>query len=239
MAATEVIEYDAGDLRGVGLLALPAGTDQRPGVLVCHEGPGLGDHVKRVTSRLADELGYVAFALDYIGNGKVLAGMDEVMGRLGPLMADPLQIRALGQAGLDVLTAQQRVDAGRLAAIGYCFGGTMCLELARGGADLEAVVGFHSGLATARPEDAKNITGKVLVCIGAEDPLVPPEQRAAFEAEMRDGGVDWRMNLYGGAAHSFTNPDAGVLGVPGVEYHEPTDRRSWAALLELFAETFA
>jgi len=100
-----------------------------------------------------------------------------------------------------------------------------------------AVVGFHSGLATARPEDAKNITAKVLVCIGAEDPLVPPEQRAAFEEEMRAGGVDWTMNLYGGAAHSFTNPNASALGIPGVEFHEPTDLRSWQAMRDLFSIT--
>jgi dienelactone hydrolase len=161
------------------------------------------------------------------------------MARLGPLMQDPLKIRALGQAGLDVLTAQPQVDTAKLAAIGYCFGGTMSLELARGGAPLRAVVGFHSGLATARPDDASNITGKVLVCIGTEDPLVPPEQRSGFEEEMRKGGVDWRMNLYGGAAHSFTNPAAGEMGVPGIEYHQPTDVRSWAAMLDLFDETLA
>lgn len=112
----------------------------------------------------------------------------------------------------------------------------MSLELARAGADLKAVVGFHSGLATARPEDAANIRGTVLVCIGAEDPLIPPEQRQAFEDEMRAGGVDWRMNLYGGAAHSFTNPVAGQLGVPGIEYHQPTDRGAWAATTALFTE---
>jgi len=237
--ATEVIEYDVGDLHAVGLLALPDGDDKRPGVLVCHEGPGLGRHVKDVTRRIADELGFVAFALDYIGNGEVLAAMDDVMGRLGPLMADPLQIRALGQAGLDVLTAQERVDTSRLAAIGYCFGGTMSLELARGGSDLQAVVGFHSGLSTTRPEDAANITAKVLVCIGAEDPMVPTAQRSTFETEMRDGGVDWTMNLYGGAAHSFTNPEAGAMGVPGIEYHGATDRRSWTAMVDMFAETLS
>jgi dienelactone hydrolase len=235
--ATEVIEYQAAGLHGVGLLALPDGSDQRPGVLVCHEGPGLGHHVKNVTRRIADELGFVAFAVDYIGNGEVLAGMEDVMARLGPLMGDPLQTRALGQAGLDVLTAHERVDTTRLAAIGYCFGGTMALELARGGADLQAVVGFHSGLSTTRPEDASNITAKVLVCIGNDDPLVPADQRAGFEKEMSGGGVDWRMNLYGGAAHSFTNPDASAMGVPGIAYDEPTDRRSWAAMIDLFAET--
>ena len=129
------------------------------------------------------------------------------------------------------------MDTTRLGAIGYCFGGTMCLELARGGADLKAVVGFHSGLGTARPEDASQIKGKVLALIGVEDPIVPPEQRAAFEKEMQEGGVDWQMILYGGAAHSFTNPNAGDMKTPGIEYHEPTDRRSWQAMLDLFAET--
>jgi dienelactone hydrolase len=234
---TEDIVYDAAGMRAVGYLALPDGTDRRPGVLVCHEGPGIDDNAKARARRIADELGYVAFALDYIGNGERLTDLQQTMARLGPLMQDPLQIRALGQAGLDVLTAQERVDTSRLAAIGFCFGGTMSLELARGGADLKAVVGFHSGLGTARPEDAKQITGKVLALIGAEDPLVPPDQRVAFEEEMRAGGVDWQLLLYGGAAHSFTNPAADALGVPGIAYHEPTDRRSWAVMLQLFEET--
>ncbi len=123
-----------------------------------------------------------------------------------------------------------------MAAIGYCFGGTMALELARGGEDLKAVVGFHSGLQTSRPDDAKHIKGRVLVCIGSEDPLIPPDQRAAFEQEMRDAGVDWRMNLYGGAAHSFTNPRASEAGMAGIEFHAPTDVRSWTAMRDLFDE---
>ena len=236
---TSVVEYEVDGMRAVGLLAVPEGSDKRPGVLVSHEGPGLGKNVKDVTMRIAEELGYVAFALDYIGNGEILAGLPEVMARLGPLMGDPLKTRALGQAGLDILTAHERVDASRLAAIGYCFGGTMSLELARGGSDLKAVVGFHSGLATTRPQDASNITAKVLVCIGTEDPLISPQQRTDFEVEMREAGVDWRMNLYGGAAHSFTNPEADSMGVPGIAYDEKTNVRSWAAMLDLFGETLA
>ncbi len=187
---TSVVDYEVAGMKAVGLLAVPDGSDKRPGVLVSHEGPGLGKNIKDVTMRIAEELGYVAFALDYIGNGEILAGLPEVMARLGPLMGDPFQTRALGQAGLDVLTAHDRVDTSRLAAIGYCFGGTMSLELARGGADLKAVVGFHSGLATTRPEDASNITAKILVCIGTDDPLIPAQQRTDFEAEMRAAGVD-------------------------------------------------
>ncbi|MEZ5261864.1 MAG: dienelactone hydrolase family protein [Acidimicrobiia bacterium] len=239
MVETREIEYQADGMRAVGYLAIPDGTDKRPGVLVSHEGPGIDDHAKGRARRIAEELGYVAFALDYIGDGKRLADLQQTMAALGPLMADPLKTRRIGMAGLEILTGQERVDTGRLAAIGYCFGGTMSLELARGGAPLKAVVGFHSGLATARPEDATNISGKVLVCIGTEDPLIPPAQRTDFENEMRAGGVDWRMNLYGGAAHSFTNPAAGAMGVPGIEYHEPTDVRSWDAMVDLFNETLA
>lgn len=238
MMETTTVEYQGDGMRLVGELNVPDGAGKLPGILVAHEGPGIDDNAKARARRLAEQ-GYVTFALDYIGDGKRLAGMPEVMARLGPLMADPLRTRAIGQAALDVLTSEARTDTTRLAAIGHCFGGTMALELARGGAPLKAVVGFHSGLATARPQDAKNITGKVLVCLGAQDPMISSKQRVAFEEEMQAGGVDWRMNLYGGAAHSFTNPDAGAMGVPGIEYHELTDRRSWEAMLDLFRETLA
>lgn len=233
---TERIEYDAGGMSAVGHLALPEGDGQRPGVLVCREGPGIDDNAKARTERLASELGYVAFALDYIGGGERLPDLQATMERLGSLRSDPDAISRLGQAGLDVLTSQQRCDRSRLGAIGFCFGGTMALELARSGADLAVVVGFHSGLSTARPADAGSIKGKVLVCIGAEDPLIPVEQRRAFEDEMRAAGADWGMNLYGGAVHSFTNPAAGQLGNPGIAYDERADRRSWTAMRQLFEE---
>jgi dienelactone hydrolase len=137
-----------------------------------------------------------------------------------------------------VLKAEPRTDPARLAAIGFCFGGTLSLELARGGADLKAVVGFHSGLSTVHPEDARNITGKVLALIGADDPMVHADERRAFEEEMRAGGVDWEMNVYGGAVHSFTNTLASPDTFPGIAYHEPTDRRSWQAMVDLFNEVF-
>jgi dienelactone hydrolase len=232
---TAEIEYEVDGVALIGHLAVGDGDGPRPGILVAHEGPGLDVHAREVADRLAG-LGYAAFALDYIGGGKPLP-MDQVMGRLGPLMGDPDATRALARAGLDVLTAQPEVDASRIAAMGFCFGGTLVLELARSGADVRATIGFHSGLATARPEDASNIRGVVLVCIGTEDPIIPPDQRAAFEAEMRAGGVDWRMELYGGAAHSFTNPAASERAMPGIAYHEPSDRRSWASLLACLEET--
>jgi dienelactone hydrolase len=231
----EDIEYRVGGRRMVGHLAVDdERSASRPGVLICHEGPGLDEHAKGRAERLAG-LGYAAFALDYHGEGKPLE-RDEIMGRLGPLMGDSERIRELASAGLSVLMSQTDVDPARVAAIGYCFGGTMALELARSGADLAVAVGFHSGLATERPAGAGEIKAGILVCIGAEDPMVPAEQRAVFEQEMRGADVDWRMNVYGGAVHSFTNPNAELSGIPGVAYHQPTDERSWRAMLDFFDE---
>jgi dienelactone hydrolase len=232
------IEYVIGDQRYVGQLATPDGDGSRPGVLVAHEGPGIDDNARNRARRITDELGYVTFALDYIGDGTPLPSLEATMERLGPLRADPLATRALGQAGLDILTACPRTETSKLAAIGHCFGGTLALELARGGAPLAAVVGFHSGLATARPEDAANITGKILVCIGADDAMIPPEQRTDFEAEMRAAGVDWQMHLYGGVVHSFTNPNADGSVRPVIKYDAGADRRSWASMVALFTEVF-
>ena len=237
MVTIRDVEYDAFGNLMVGRLALPDGEGVRPAVLIAHEGPGLDDYQKDRAGRFA-ELGYVAFALDYHGGGKLLADRDEMMARLGELGGDPNRIRALGDAGLEVLLREPRADASKVAAVGYCFGGTVVLELARGGADIKVVVGFHPGLGTQRPEDARNITGKVLVCVGSEDPFIPVEQRLAFEAEMRSAGVDWRMNLYGGVEHSFTHPRAGLAAFPGVKYDQLTDERSWRAMLDLFDEVF-
>jgi dienelactone hydrolase len=129
-------------------------------------------------------------------------------------------------------------DRARLAAVGYCFGGALVLELARSGADVKAVLGFHPRLATRRANDARKITAKVLVCVGTEDPLISVAERLAFEEEMRSGGVDWRMNLYGGAEHSFTRPGADRDGQAGIGYHQLSDERSWRAMLDLFDEVF-
>jgi dienelactone hydrolase len=230
----EDIEYTYEGLGLVGQIAVDdSRADKRPAVLVCHEGNGLSDHSKNVARELA-ELGYVAFALDYFGGGKLLPP-DEAPARFAELAGDPQRVRGIATAGLDVLLASPYADASRVAAIGFCFGGTMSLELARGGTDLKAVVGFHSGLGTSRPADAANIKGSVLVCIGADDPIVPPEQRLAFEEEMRAAKVDWRLNLYGGAVHSFTNPTADGSN-PAIAYEPKAHARSWRAMLDLFDE---
>jgi dienelactone hydrolase len=236
---TTDIEYHADGARLVGMLAVDeAKPGKRPGIIVAHEGGGLTDHARNSARRLA-EAGYIAFALDYYGDGKPLTDISQAMPRIQAWTADPTGIRARAHAALEVLTSQPETDTGRLAGIGYCFGGTTVLEMARAGEPLKAVVGFHSGLATGRPAQAGVVTAKVLVQIGADDPIIPPEQRLAFEKEMTAAKVDWRLLLYGGAGHSFTNPGSSALNRPGFAYDESADKRSWLAMLDLFDEVFA
>jgi dienelactone hydrolase len=240
---TRWIEYEADGVRMAGLYVKPqvgpADGARRPGILVSPPGPGLGDHSKRVAQRLA-EAGYAAFALDYHGGGALISDAAEMMSRIRGFIENPLSIRARVSKALEVLAVQPEVDAARLAAIGYCFGGTAVLELARSGAPLAATVGFHSGLKTVRPEDAGNIKGKILVCLGADDPLISAADRTAFEEEMRRGGVDWQIHLYGGAQHSFTDPGADerarVMGLKGLKYDACADRRSWRSMLDAFGD---
>ena len=237
---TEVLKYDADGLQYESHLYFDeTKTGKRPAVLVFPEGFGLSEHTKSKAKRLA-ELGYVTLASDLFGNGKQVEDLQEVMAFLGPLMEQPLKIRARAEAGLKALTARPEVDASKVAAIGYCFGGTTALELARGGNPVVGVAGFHSGLGTARPEDAKNIKGKVLVCIGADDPMIGPEPRQKFVDEMTAGKVDWQMDLYGGVVHSFTNPEAAKRGMPdAIRYDEKADKRSWESLVDFLKEVFA
>jgi dienelactone hydrolase len=232
----QTLEYQADELLMVSDLYLPDGAGKRAGVLVFPEAFGIGEHVRARAQRLARE-GYVALACDLHGNAARYDRIEEVMGLIGPLRGEVARIRARAAGGFDALRARPEVDPARIAAIGFCFGGTMSLELARSGADIRAVTGFHSGLATVAPDDAKHIKARVLVCIGADDPAISAEERAAFEQEMRAGGVGWQMHLYGGVVHSFTNEKAAALGQPGfARYDTGADARSWRAMRELFAE---
>jgi dienelactone hydrolase len=230
------IPYEADGRNMIGHLAFDdTRAGPRPAVLVSHEGPGLDQHAKDIAEKLA-ALGYAAFALDYNGEGHPLP-MDQVMERVGALSAHPERLGQVARAGLDVLLAEAPADPSRVAAIGYCFGGLVSLELARTGADLRAVVGFHPGYLPPRPAESRNIRASVLMCSGTEDPFATPEQRLAFEGEMREAGVaDWRLELYGGVEHSFTNPEAEEAGMPGVAYNALADRRSWQSMLQLFDE---
>lgn len=236
---TEVVEHQADGARLVGHLAYDETREgKRPGILIVHEATGLSPHEKGRAERLAG-LGFVALAMDLFGEGKRAANMEEAMRWVHELTGNPARLRARARSGLDALAAHARVDPARLGAIGYCLGGTTVLELARSGAPVGAVVSFHGGLQTAAPQDARNIKAKVLVCTGGEDNFIPPEQRQAFEREMREGGVDWQMSIYGKTKHSFTNPGADALGMEGLAYNPSADRRSWAEMLTLFEEAFA
>jgi dienelactone hydrolase len=236
----ETLTYHADGLEMRSRLFFEPGAGPRPGVLVFPEAFGLSEHAISRAERLAG-MGYAALACDLHGEARLIDDLQPAIDALTPLFSDPSRTRARAAGGLQALVARPEVDASRVAAIGFCFGGTMSLELARSGADVKAVVGFHSGLATAAPkEDAKAIKARVLVCIGADDPMIPADQRATFESEMRDAGVDWQMHLYGRTVHSFTNKEAAKRNMPdAIRYSAEADERSWESMKELFAETLS
>lgn len=233
----QILEYSANGQPLRSSLYLPQGDAPAPGILVFPDIMGLGDHAKDVAEKLA-KLGYAALAADYHGDGRILP-FSEAMSELEGFMGNPAVALARGHASLQALRDHPRVDATRAAAIGYCYGGTLALEMARSGAPLDAVVGFHSGLMTAQPDGAKNIRGRVLACIGADDPHVPQAQRLAFETEMGATKVDWQLHVYGGVVHTFTDWRADAMGAPEVlKYDANADKRSWAAMLALLQDAW-
>lgn len=234
MSGTTISYTDSEGAEFTGYLARPT-TPNGAGILIAHNAPGVGDHERDVADRLAG-LGYVALAADYHGGGATLGG-DALGARMTMFTSDPAPMRRILGAALDRLLSEPGVDAGRIAAVGYCFGGFGVLELARGGAPLAATVGFHALLPSTRDEDAANIEGKVLVCNATMDPYVPLDTRLAFERAMDAALVDWRMILYGATEHAFTLVDADKIDMPHISYHPTNAARSWQAMLDLFAET--
>ena len=235
---TATLDYKVNDTVCKGYLAYDAAiAAARPGVLVVHEWYGLNDFAKSRAEELA-RLGYVALAVDMYGDGKVGQTPQEAGALAGALKNNRPLMRERINAALATLKAQPQTDAKRIAAIGYCFGGTVALELARSGADIAGVVSFHGGLDTPNPADAKKIRCEVLVLHGADDPHAPAAQVQAFEDEMRAAHVDWQVILYGDAVHAFTNPKSGSDKSKGVAYNEKAARRSWEAMKQFFAEIF-
>lgn len=212
---------------------------KRPGVLVIHQWTGLTDYEKDRSRQLA-ELGYNVFAADIYGKG-IRPEPPEAGQQAGKYKGDRKLYRERLMAGLGQLSNDERTDAGRIAAIGYCFGGTGVLELARAGADIAGVVSFHGGLGAAEGMEAPEggVKASVLVCHGAVDPHVPDEEVAAFAGEMRKAGADWQLIAYGGAVHAFTQKMAGDDPSNGAAYDEAADRRSWKAMQVFFDEIFA
>lgn len=234
---TKNIQYKQGNTILEGYLAYDDAIKvKRPGVLVVHDWTGLQSFTKKRTEQLA-KLGYVAFAADIYGKGIRPQNQQESGTQATIYRQDRKLLRQRATAGLQVLQNYRLTDPKRIAAIGYCFGGGTVLELARSGANIQGVVSFHGNLDTPNPSDAKNIKSKVLVLHGADDPFVPEEQLKGFENEMRQANVDWQLISYGGAVHSFTNPEA-KNDPKGALYNPIAEQRSWQAMRQFFAEIF-
>jgi len=232
---TKDVVYKSGDKTLTGYLADGSNGRKVPGILVCHQGSGLRDHEKERARMLAD-LGYVAFALDVYG--EEVTGRESAMALLNGLVQNQKLWDERILAGLAQLKAQPNVDTSRLAAIGFCFGGMTVLEAVRASNELACVVAFHPGLTGLPESDPRKVTGKVMVCAGQLDPLIPDDARTRFLKLMRDAGADLQYINYSLAGHSFTDKSVAAFNMPNFEFHAPTDRRSWAAMRDLFDETF-
>lgn len=229
----EGIEYRDGDAELAGLVVWDGAEQAHPGVLVVHGGAGLDDHAKGRARQLA-ELGLLVFACDMYGKA-VTGDRQRVMSCIQELVADRDKIARRAQAGVEVLTSYPLLD-GKIAAVGYCFGGRAVLELARSGAELAGAISVHGSLETANPASPGAVKAKVLVCHGALDPHVPSAQLTGFIEEMNAAGADYQLIVYGGAMHGFTH-DVGPPG-PGVAHHPSSDKRSFQAIKALLAEIF-
>lgn len=235
---TKKITYKVGDLECQGYLAWDdAVQGPRPGVLVVHEWWGLNDYARGRAEQLA-KAGYVAFAADMYGEGKTTEHPKEAGEMASKVRANVQDWRKRAAAGLDVLTSQPQCDKTKLAAIGYCFGGSTALQLAYSGADLKAVATFHAALPTPKPEEAKQIKAAILVCHGADDKFIPDQAIKAFRDALDKAGVKYEFMSYPGAVHSFTVPMADQRNLDGMKYNKAADEDSWKRMLALFAEKF-
>jgi dienelactone hydrolase len=235
---TREVEYTQDGTTLQGYLAWDdAVTGKVPGVLVVHEWWGQNAYARHRAEMLA-QAGYVAFALDMFGKGKVTTHPADAQTFTAEATKDPAVEKARFDAALDVLKKDPHVDPEQIAAIGYCFGGGVALDMARAGEDLDAVVTFHGSLATEHPAQKGMVHARILVNAGEADPFVTPDQVTAFEAEMKAAGANFQVIRYPGAKHSFTNPDAASYGMDALAYDADADQKSWAAMLKLFGEVF-
>ena len=233
---TRTIEYTQGDAQLKGFLAFDDATaTRRPGVLIVHEWWGLNDHARNKAKALA-EAGYLAFAIDMYGEGKATEHPEQAREWAGYCRHHSDVATARFEAAYAWLNAHELLEPGRMAAIGYCFGGNVVFSKALEGVALDAVVSFHGSLPQDAVAQGTKVTARILVCNGGDDGLISDEQIATFQQNVRDAGADWQFISYGGARHSFTNPDADKHGMAAIGYNAKADKRSWAAMLSLFAE---
>jgi dienelactone hydrolase len=235
---TKKIEYTVGDQKCVGYLAWDdAASGKRPGILVFHEWWGLNDYARSRTEQLA-KLGYIAFAGDMYGDGKSTEHPNEAMQMATHIRQNMPEWQKRASAALDILKQQPQCDSTHLGAIGYCFGGSTALVLAYSGAPIEAVCTFHAALPSPTPEQASAIKASIVVCHGAIDSFIPEEAAQKFRKALDDAHVDYEMDYYAGAKHSFTVPTADRHGNPGMSYNKKADERSWSRMQRLFDEKF-
>ncbi len=237
---SEEVTYTVGDTVFNGYIATDDAIEgKRPGVIVVHEWWGNNDYTRKRADMLA-ELGYTAIALDMYGDGKVADHPDDAGKFAGEVRKNMAEAEARFRAAMDLLKQQSSVDGEQVAAIGYCFGGGVVLEMARRGVELDAVASFHGSLGTSEPAQAGAVLARVAVFNGADDPFVKPEQIQAFEVEMDYANVEYMFVNYPGAVHSFTNPDAnGEKFELPLKYNAAADNDSWAKMQEMFEEVFS
>lgn len=234
----QTIPYQHGEVKLEGVMAWDDSiTGKRPGILVVHEWWGLNDYAEKRAEQLA-ALGYVAFAVDMYGKGKVTDHGDQASQWANEVTTNLSVWQARALEGLRILEAHPQVDPQKLAAIGYCFGGATVMQLVYGGAPIKGVVSFHGSLPIPPASQTINSTAKVLIAHGDADPFLTAEHIRNFQSSLEHSGVDWHMVVYGGAQHSFTNPSANQYGMKGVQYQEQADRRSWRHMQVFFEEIF-
>jgi dienelactone hydrolase len=234
--STRSLTYQADGATLEAVIALPEGAGKRPAVLVAHQWGGRDAFSEGHARRLA-EAGYVGVALDMYGKGVHGNSVEENSALMTPFMENRAKVRERMQAALALARQQPEVDAGRVAAIGFCFGGLCVLDLARSGADLRGVVSFH-GLLKPSGLDAQAIQAKVLVLHGADDPLAPIEDVVALREELNAAGCDWQLHMYGRAQHAFAVPGANVPDI-GAHHNADAERRSMASCAAFLAEVLA
>lgn len=235
---TREFQYQAGDVSLQGFMAWDdAVKGKRPGVLVVHEWWGHNDHARNAARKLA-QAGYVGFALDLFGQGKVTTHPEDAQAFIAEATKDPDALMARFNAALTLLKQDANVDPTRIGAIGYCFGGGVVLNRARAGEDLDAVVTFHGALSTKTAAKKGEVKPRILVLTGGADSMIPSSQVDQFKQEMKNAGAKYEVVVYPGAKHGFTNPNAGKAGLEALAYNADADRKSWAKAMDFLRKAF-